>query len=324
MALTPTAGASTPRLDLVGAYNQFDPPLNGCVARLVLPNFDVSARAGRFGVVPRKVHLGLVNTKRAAKADASRSDWTPDSDSFSILEYTHESMADFQEMDLYKAWFDLEAIETARCARVIETDIEKDAADAVFNDTTFPADNVTGATVGTSWATAATATPVDDIMTGVNAIMQNWGVMPNALIIPFQTYLKVCATTDVKNRITNSGTAPGLISDQQMRDILGLPPDFQIIKPWAVYNSANPSTASPTGTAIWSKNRALITRIERTMDLQVPQLGRQFARNDMGMGGSLVESFPYKNKGVIINATRHVQNKIMPSAPGYMLRGINP
>lgn len=325
MALTPGVGAVTPRYDLLGAYYQFDINRRGFVNRLVLPALDAPGRQGYFGVVPKAAMLAYVSTKRAAKGDPSRSEWTPSSDSYSIDEFTHEIPVDFQEVDRYGGWFDLYEMSAMLCAGIIETDIERDCAAAVMNDTTFPADGVTGATVGTAWSTWASATPLADLVAGFNAGRDNHGVEFNTFICPKKRYDDICNTAEFRDRAKYVGVTPARMDPADFRRVLGNAledsgggGEFKLILPWGRYNSANPSAASPTLSSIWPTNRAMLTVINDGPDWMSPQLGRQFRRAIEPE----IQTYPNKTKGEIVCCTQHLQNKLMSSPPAYMLRGI--
>lgn len=322
--LTPTAGATTPRIDLLGAYSQFNPNQQGMVARLVLPPLDVPGRNGYFGVVPKKAVLALIEARRAAKANPSRSEWTPDSDNYAIAEFTHEIPVDSQERDQYAPWFNADEMAAFMCAQIVERAIEKNAADAVMNDTTFPASGGTGATVGTAWGTWASATPVTDLLAGYAALRDNFGVEPNTFICPKSSYDNLVNCAEFKDRQKYVGIAAGNQTVEVFRTVLGAAmadagasQPLKVILPWCRYNSANPASTVSTS-AIWPTNRAMLTVTMEGPDFMSPQLGRQFRR---AVEPELV-SYPEKSKFEVVCATQHVQNKIMSGAPAYMLRGI--
>lgn len=325
--LTPGVGGGVPRYDLLGAYYQFNPNRRGFVASRVLPPVEVPGRQGHFGVVPRAALLAYISTKRAAKGNVSQSEWTPSSDSFEIDEFTHQIPVDYQEVDRYGGWFDMHEMAAMLVAGVIETDIERDCATKVMNDTTFPADGVTGATVGTAWSTWASATPIADMITGFTAGRDNFGVEYNALICPRRRYDDICNTAEFRDRAKYVGVTPARMDAADFRRVLGSaladdgstdPETFQLILPWGRYNTANPSAASPTLASIWPTNRAMLTRIEPGPNWMVPQLGRQFLRAIEPE----IQTYQTSPKGEFVLGTQHKQNKIMTNAPAYMFRGI--
>ncbi|HRI52467.1 MAG TPA: hypothetical protein PLW65_20020, partial [Pseudomonadota bacterium] len=237
--MQPGVGAVTPRYDLLGAYHQFE--RGGFVADLVLPALDVPGRRGYFGVVPKGVFTAYVSTLRAPKGSPSRSQWTPSSDSYSVKEYSHEMPTDIQEIDEYQGWFNLLEYNTMLCAGVVELDIEKTTADLVMNDTTFPADGVTGATVSTAWSTWASATPIQDLITGFNALRNGSGCEPNAFICTVSAFNNITNTAEFRDRAKYVGITPGNATKGQFLSVLGgamedaglVTDNFQVILPWA-------------------------------------------------------------------------------------------
>lgn len=323
MALTPGVGASTPRFDLLGGYYAFGK--QGYVASQVLPRLDAPGRQGYFGVVPKAALLALFATKRGPKGKVGRSEWTPSSDNYAIEEFTHEIPVDIQEVDRYGGWFDLYEQAAMFCAEIIERSIEKNCAEAVMNDTTFPASGSTGVTVGTAWSTWATATPLADLQVGFNTIREAHGVEPNAFICPLKRYEDICNTAEFRDRAKYVGVTPVRPPIADFRRVLGsalndagLEGDqFKLILPWGRYNSANPSDTVSTA-AIWPVNRAMLCRIVDGPDWMSPQLGRQFRR---AVEPEIV-TYPEGSKLEVVCCTQHLQNKLMSSPPAYMFRGI--
>jgi hypothetical protein len=317
-----TSSSGTPRPDLAPAYYEFArDPAKGYI---VLPTLPVPNRDGRYFMQSRKEWYGRQqNVKRAPKGDTSRSESGSDSDTYTVLEYTHGEPVDHVESEQWSEVFNLEDNAARRTARVIELEAEIDAAAAVFNDTAFPASGSTGATVGTAWTTAATATPISDLITGCRVFADAWGEMPNAVIMDWTTYIHACATTDVKSRFLggfgSGGGVPGVIPAEAFTSLLNIP-GIQLILAMARYDSANSAVATPTMAAVWATNRVMITRIGMGTDLDGPQIGRTFV--PPGHGGVEMDEYGEPGrKSTIIRATRHLVRQRMKNAVGYMLRG---
>lgn len=318
MAITPGAGDTQPREDLLGAYEEFNAMANGLIAEALFPAFNVEERTGTFGVVPREARHGKTDTRRAPKAAPSRSTWTPGSDTFTVTEYSHESLIDVQDQDVYKTWFDLEDIETGRVAEVIKRDMEEDAAEALFNDTTFPASGATGMTVGTPWNNPAAGTPVLDHVNAIDDFLAQHGVMPNFGVYPHALYTAMTNTADFRSRMPTTVTTPGLVPADIFRTVMGLPPDFEVFIPWGRY-LATPGAASPTYTNFWSNNRAGFGRREMGNDLRRPQAIRRFVRSNVE---PRIQTYRPNPKQTAVLATEHQGFKVLADSPFFMFRGV--
>jgi hypothetical protein len=319
MGITPSSTVTRPRQDLLGAYMEFDPASQGLIADLVAPTFEVAKRTGTFGVVPREAWLQRVNTKRAPKAATSESGWSPDSDSFELVEYAHKEFCDEVEGENFADWFDQEEVAAGRTAMMIAIDREVDVAAAYINETTFPASGNTGVTLagGSEWDQAA-ATPITDVITGKLAIRSETGMDPNTLILPYRGFLKLSGVTQIKNQLTDNfgPIKPGIIPVDRLKAIFEVENIF-VAK--GVYNSAKPGQA-PTIASIWDEDYAWLGRIDSGRDIKMPQAARTF---QLAGKGPRLDSWQQNDPpGTYVRSRHDCVVKMMSAPVGYLIKNI--
>lgn len=315
--------AFAPREDLAAAYLEFDPASDGMIGDIVLPMMPVNKRRGQYGVVPREAFLSAPNTKRTPKAATATSEWDPENASFQLVEYAHKGFVDRVLEEDFDTYMNLQEIETQRNARIIATDAERDAANLIFNTTSFPTTggSAKGAQVSNAWNTA-NGTPLEDIEAGLTFIEENFGVEANALIINRQIHRTLSLNEQVRDAILQvfGVVKPGLIPAEQLGTILNVP-RLIVAGGSVVYNSAKPGQPAAIS-RIWSSNFALLTRIDEGRDIQRPQLGRTFTLADKSEGIMIDSKEEWDPDGTWIRARRHMQRKLSPDPVGYLMENI--
>lgn len=307
--------ATRPRDDLLGAFCAFDATKNGLIADLVLPNFGVAEEDGVYAVIPREAYLQRVETKRAIGAPAASSDWSPDSDSFSLANYAFKSPAYQRAARIYGSFFRVQEIEARRCAHKIALDREIDTAAAVFNTTTFGSNNVNTFTIagGAEWDTTS-GKPVTDVTTARTLCVENGFGEPNAIIMSFWTYARLGFCTQLRDMLGDQVDQPGMLPIPTLQGIFGLQ---KIIVGSAIYNSAK-AGQTPVWTRVWDKDYAMVCRIEDSEDITVPQLGRTLRLDGKD---ATIESFDLNDpKGVMVVADEIVTPKLMKTPAGVLIR----
>jgi hypothetical protein len=315
MPMYETSSTVFPRQDLQGAYSAFDPKSRGFVADFVLPRLEVSEEGGAYTVIPREVWTQRVDTKVASKAKSSTSDWTTDNDTFQLVEYRHKGLALKRDARRMRSFFDVEEVEAQRVAGVVAIDREIDTATAVFNTTTFNTNNVNTMTLGTPWD-ASGGTPVSDVETAKNALVQYYGTLANTLIITRYGLAKLMASTEFRGYFTDmfGSTLIGMPPVSALQRIFSLE---NIIVPHGIYNSANPGAAfSPT--AIWNEDYAMVCRIDSGRDIREPQLGRTLTLDGLE---TQIDSWEEEDPaGTWIRATELIQPKLTKTPVGFLIR----
>lgn len=313
--MVPTSGTTYPRADLMGAYSAYDPNSRGLVASLVLPSFGVVEESGVYSTISREAWLQNIDTKRGPRSEASTSERSMGSKTFSLVEYAHKALVTRREARQFRTFEDLEMIETQAVAGIIAINREIDTANAVFNTSTFATSGVnTGATAAGPWDVAA-GTPATDVAEAVRALRANYGVLANTLILTDYTFRKLGFCTQIRNLITDTyaGQIPGTLPIATLSAIFGLP---NIIVAAGVYNSAKPG-ATASISSIWDEDKAMVCRIETGMDLRSPQLGRTLELDGVG---PQIRSYAHNDpEGVWVQAEHIMTPHLMDTPVGYLI-----
>lgn len=311
---TPSTG--TPREDLLGAFSQVDLTMQGFIARQVLPTFTVSKRVGDFGVRPLKSWTQRRNTKRAPFGRTSRSNWSSESRSWSLQEYTHEQPIDRVNADLFGDWFEAEDEAAGMTRQVIELDLEADVAAKLFNQAEFPADDYYGADVINAW-NGPNGTPLTDIVNGKSAMAQR-SLVPDTLVITRQLALSLPLNPQIIDRIKYISTRVERpdFDAATLAMVLGVP---RVLIANGHYDTSNASAASATLASVWSDNFAMLvcTSSERNFSGR-PHLGRIFEQvNSAGVAMYSYEE--EQTKSEIVGAEQHVDPNIIYKDAAYLM-----
>ena len=283
----PTSDTVVQRPDLgvlVNEYMEEESALMGFIGTKVMPLAPVAAQTSSYPVMPKEVMLNIYDTKRAMRGKYPRSDYEWEEGFYATSENGWEEAVDDRERKLYASKFDAEALAAKRATGIILRGQEKRVADLVFNDSNFSANTITH-----EWDDASNAVPMNDVATGKSAIRTACGMLPNALIIAYSTYLnlKRCAQIVDLIKYTFPGQDINKMSLQQLAHILDVP---QVLVGGAVYNGAKKGQAASM-TDLWSNEYAMLTRISDSPNITEPCLGRTFLWTEESGGGHIVESY---------------------------------
>lgn len=322
MGAVETPTSTRPRDDLVGHYSEYDLTNQGLVAYQVAPSLPVQRESGVYGIVPRETYLSLEDTKTAPNAATRSSSWNPESDSFLLASYEWAEFAGRRMSDIYRDWFQMDEIATERVAGIVERDYERDVANAVFNLTTFAADGVTGETLASgSEFDHANGLPLSTIETAKKAILDNYGVMANALILPWGGLRAFSLSAQVRATLTPNMVTPGLLPHATVSALTGLK---KVIVPHGVYNSAKPGQ-TPVMTKFWSDDLCMVGYIPDGGTLDQPCIARTFHLASGPGGENLPEMDSWETpnpKGTWVRARKVQAAKLPPTPIGYLIRNV--
>lgn len=315
--LISTSGTGQPRQDLYGAYSAFDVNERGYVASQVLPEFGVGEYNGQYPVIGREVWATAYDVKAAIRAESSQSDMSTSTDTFSLVQYRHKTLVVEQEARFYRSWFNAEEVATQRMRGVLELAREIDTAAAVFNTTTFNTSNVNTITLaaGAEWDVAA-GTPVTNVQAAIQALVGNYGVLPDTLIITRYGLSKLMVTNEFRGYFTDAfgPTIQGLPPVSALQSIFGLK---NIIIPHGIKNGA---LAGQTFSAsrIWDEDYAMVCKLSSSADFSDPCLGRTLTLD--GNMASIKSWQQPDPDGSWIRAMHIMSPKVMTTPIGCLIR----
>jgi len=316
---SPESGVTIQRPDLgVLAYEHLgDAMSNGFIADEVLPVFGAQQKTSNFPVIPREAFLKTPNTRRAARGAYNRADWPFGQDNYNCEEDGWEEVIDDSEASLYARFFDAETVATQRAVNVLARGREARVAAAVFNATTWTPVSVTN-----EWDDAANAVPLDDVNAGKLVVRGKTGIIPNALIIAYSTFLNLGLCAQVIDRIkyTNPNVTRGEISRELLAQFFGVD---RVIVGSAVKDATAKGKSMVTATDLWSNEYAMLAVLGASNDLLAPSLGRTFLWTEDSPGILNTETYRDERvRGDVVRVRHSTAEKIIHVACGYLMDNI--
>jgi hypothetical protein len=321
---SPSSALVTLRPDLSASFMQFDLAMSqrGFIAQRVFPVIDVAKASGNFGIIPLDQLLQHPDTTRAPGSGYSRGRFTFTPSTYATQEHGHEEPVDDAEAELYSSYFDAEQIGGLRAYDAVLRGMEVRTQAVAQSTATF-----TGAKTGAAATTYlaanwASATPINDFETGIQAVWNNSGLWPNAAIMSRKTFRNLRQCQQIVDRIKYSGIVDpraGKITPQALAEVFDIE---EVIVGGEAKNTADEGqTATPA--SIWTDQYILIARIARTIDPREPCVGRIFNYDaDGGSIGGTVEAYRDEPKrSEIVRVRNQTDEHLLYSAAGYLLTG---
>lgn len=313
------SSTSFQRPDLGASFEEFDlqSAMQGFIGLQVLPMFSVARQTANFSRVPVEALLSERETSRASGAGYSRQDWEFEQDSYACSEHGAEEVLDDRERAIYAYTLDFERIAAMRAMDAVLRNLERRISAAVFNATTFTANPVS-----VEWDQYASATPIDDVVTAVNAFKVQSGMMPNAIVFNDRVMRNLQRCDQIIDQLKYSGIDdPKKVTPAMLAALFGVE---RVIVPGTMRNSANQGQ-SVTFADIWSREYAMVCRVATSQDLKEPCLGRTFHwTGDGSSEGGTVEM--YRDERVrsdIMRARIDLHEKIIYTPMGYLMSNIS-
>jgi len=275
----------------------------------VMPLFRTPVQSGSYPVIPKEALLKLPDVSRAPRGTYARDDWDYERGIFTTVEKGVEEPVDDSERSL----FDQEApgmadfVATQRAWNKIMRAQEKRIADKVFDDSTFTANSITE-----EWDDASNAVPIDDVNDGIVSFRSACGMLPDALIIAYSTFLDLKNCDQIVDRLKY--TYPGIdlnrMNSEQLAAVFNVP---RVLVGGAIYDSTKKGTAT-TIADVWDEEYAALIKISGGPDLSQPGFGRTFLWTEDSPSNPIVESYREENRRSDVYRVRHhVKEELMQS-----------
>ncbi|MEM8866445.1 MAG: hypothetical protein AAGF31_12945 [Planctomycetota bacterium] len=271
---SPNKSLATLRPDLGASLEEFDLEADrgGFVGQKVFPVMDVATKSDTYGVIPVEEMLRDSDLRRVPKSGYNRDDFEFTDRDFSCKEYGKEQIIDDAESNIYANYFDLELIATRRAMDKVMRGAEKRVADKVFNSTTYT--NQTTAVVN-EWDDADNADPITDIEAAVQAVFEQCGMWPNALVINKKVFRNLRNCASILERIKYQGFTDVKASQINPMVLASLFDLDQVLVAGGTRNSAQKGQ-SAIFSQIWSDEYAWVGVVATDNDIQQPCVGRTF------------------------------------------------
>lgn len=212
------------RLDYSLSYGQFNLEMNrrGFVGLKVFPSIAVDHQTAQF----LKIELAsllrpIQDTTREERGEYKPVDFEWTKDSYATEDHGLRHDLDDRNLKSYKDMINQELIATQVILDGVCMAYEQECATLAQNTSVYA-----DAAASVAWSTHATATPIDDILTGITAIENATGQTPNSITIPNLAlrHLRRCAQVidQVKYDGLHNGAVPQAAIIGILKDMTGL------------------------------------------------------------------------------------------------------
>lgn len=282
----------------------------GPIGLQVLPLFPTKQKAATYPVIPKEALLKIPDTSRSPRGNYNRGDWEYERGQFQTSEQGWEEPVDDDERAVLEGEVPglADLIAVKRAWNIIMKGQEKRIAAKVFNASNFTAHALTN-----EWDDAANATPIDDVKTGKLSVRSACGMLPNALIVSYSSFLDLRRCAQIVDLIKY--TFPGLdinkINQQQLAQVLDVP---QVLVGGMVYDSTGKGRASSI-TDVWNNEYAMLTVVSSDSgDLVEPCIGRTFLWTEDSPENPVVEEYrDDKIRSDVYRVRHNVDESLMQS-----------
>lgn len=285
----PSTQLTRSRPDIAESMMEFDLEANNnkMIATQVFPVFEANSQAGNFGRIPLESLLEESSTDRASGGSYGRGDYEFEDVFFATKEQGWEEPVDDRDANIYSDYFDAELIAASRGRAKVLVNQEKRVAAATFGN-----GSITTNAAGTVWSTHASATPISNVETAVQAIWGRTGLWPNALVLSYLLFRELRRCDEVLDRIQSAGagdqTRATDVTTQQLAEVFDL--DYVMVAGGSRNTAKKGQTASVA--QIWDKTKCMVATVATGSDLREPCIGRTFHwAQDGSTIGTTVESY---------------------------------
>jgi hypothetical protein len=312
------------RPELGVSLEEFDAAMDreNFIGSRVFPFVEVDKPAGPFGRLKLEQLLRNPKVGRASDGKYNRIVWTFGTDSYACKEYGLSSRVDEHDQNMYRGYFDLEAVTAAMTLDMVLRAAEIRIAEAVFNATVWTGAALT-TEVTTEWSTIATATPRADVKAAKKKVRDGSGLRANTLIINENVLENLRDCVEILDRVkyqNKMDVRPSNIEVSAIAQALGID---QILVGGGIKNTANEGQTPVLGD-IWSGEYAMVCRVAQTQSVKEPCIGRTLHwAEDGSTPGGLVETYRDEDSRADMVRVRHdLDEKRMLTAAGHLLSNI--
>lgn len=306
------------RPDLGQSFEQLDMRafMQGFIGLQVMPTFGVALQTANFTKIPAEAFLQERDTARASGAGYSRAEWEFSQDNYATEEHGAEEVLDDRERKIYAYAIDFERISAMRAMDAVLRNMEKRIVAKVQD-----AVNAVVTAVGTPWSNPQASTPIDDVLTEIQAFKDAVGVVPNTVVLNDRVMRNLQKNEQIIDRIKYSGVDdPKKITSQNLAALWGVD---RVLIPGAMRNSANQGQ-TVTYADLWSASYVAVMRTCSSGDLKEPGFGRVMHwTGDGSSEGGTAETYRQENiRADVMRVRLDVQEKVLYQAMRRLLSNI--
>jgi len=200
------------------------PLQGGFVGMSIMPEVSVSKESGVYFRYDKGDQARIPYTKRQLRSESRRVEWKVDTASYTCEEYALNDLIDEREYQQADTPLNLQRDTIENLQRLLSLDREKRIYDLVSSTANLTKNTTLTGT--NQWrdasASGTTATPLEDVETGMESIRSDTGVKPNLAVFGQAAWLAFVKTDEVHDRIITPGGNWGspTIGTDQARTLL--------------------------------------------------------------------------------------------------------
>lgn len=316
MGTTPSAAVENYRPDIALTLEEFSLDANqrGFVGLQIAPEMEVDVVSDVYPVIPKESLMKSYATDRAADGTYGKVSGTFESASYSCDEHGIEERVDRRDARRFGNYIDAEMLAAERTR-----DIVLKNHNARVIELALGIGNSAGA--GTAWSTAASATPVENVLAAKVAVRNRCGAIPNAMCIDWEAFENLRKCAQIVDRLKYSGhTDPKNVPIQAVAQVLGLD---ELIVSGAVTDGAEaPSAASVA--SMWTRTIALVFVKSTSRDTRRMQFMRTFHWGQDGstVGSTFESYYDPTRRSDIMRHRMDTDEKVVYSDVGQLITGV--
>jgi len=290
----------------------------------IMPVVPVMVETDRFFKRSAASLLKRPDGKRASGTNYKRDATDLTQDTYECEEYGLEAVIDDKERARFRDFFALETMRAQDKAKELMRGHESRVAALLFNETTFPASGTTGVNLTNEWDDTTNATPITDLATGKQAIVNKCGEVPNTLVLPnLAIFWALCMNNQVRESLgfkySPKNTGEAVIGADALAMALGVE---KILVPRGRYVTNPDSAATASFSDLWNAEYAFLCVTDDSADPTRVCIGKTFAWD---ADGGLFTSESYRDDGVrgdVIRVRQNVDEKVLLTECGYLFKNV--
>jgi hypothetical protein len=290
----------------------------GFIGLEIFPIFSVPKKEGVYPIITVESMLKIHKTERAARSGYNRSDYTFGSGNYTCAEHGFEELLDDTERELYgDSQIDAESIAVLRALNVVLTNQEIRILVKLLSTASLP-----NGAVGTSWSTAATATPRKNVIDAIETMRSTYGVKPNKMVIAEKTKNDLLLTAEITDalKFTNPIELGGVKAQ-----LLILAQYFGVDE---VMVAGGQKDAAKKGQGksladLWTNTVCGLYRTSDSRDLKQPSIGRSFLWEGDSPENIMTEQYRAEsNRSDVFRTRQFVGEEYTFAGAAHLLTGV--
>lgn len=321
--MNPTTSQAINRPDLGATMEEFDLEASrlGFVGLRLMPVIEVAEQSADIGIIPIEELLKDADTRRQSTGGYSRSSFTFGEFFYATSDHGHEVPVDDRLKRIYRRYFESEVVATKRARDVVLRSHERRVCTKLTTNASF-----TNAAAAVAWSTAATATPITDVLARKLAVRNACGMMPNTIAMDWETAQRCRETAQIIDRIKYSGRddpKSKAITAKILAEVFDVE---EVVIAGGQRNTAtqNESATSATLSSLWDKTKVGVGYVPRTNDVAEPGVGRTFHWSADGSSiGTTVETYrDERTRGDVVRARFDVDERVHYAVCWQLITGV--